>query len=81
MRRSSILLLIVLTALSACGVRRDIKPKVGQALPVAPYGRADRPASAELLTPTSRARPGRNVELRERSEPRTDDPYDLPPSD
>jgi len=77
----TILALATLAALSACGVRHDLKPKLGHDLPPAPYGRAEKPGSADLLTTTSQERPGRNVELRERSEPRVDDPFDLPPKD
>jgi hypothetical protein len=68
-------------ALAACGSQGDLKPKSGKPLPVAPYGRVDKPSSNELLTQTSQARPSRNVELHTRSEPRTDDPFDLPPKD
>ena len=34
-----------------------------------------------LLKPTPQAAPERSVELRKRSEERTDDPFDLPPKD
>ncbi|MBU6265895.1 MAG: hypothetical protein KGN34_00045 [Sphingomonadales bacterium] len=78
LRKTGIALLAVLT-LAACGVRRDLKPVAGKALPVAPHGAGEKPGADDLLTPTSQERPGRNVELRTRSEPRTDDPYDLPP--
>ena len=70
-----------LLVLGGCGARRDIKPKVGHALPVAPYGQQERPGSAELLAGTSTSRPGRNIELHQRSEVRADDPFDLPPKD
>jgi hypothetical protein len=66
-------------ALAGCGVRTDLKPKVGHNLPIAPYGRKDQPTSAELLTPLPQARPAINVELRLKSEVRGDDPFDLPP--
>jgi hypothetical protein len=73
--------LVLLTALSACGVRTDLKPKAGQPLPVAAYGR-DMPATpGQLLQPPSQAVPERSVELRRRSEERTDDPFDLPPKE
>ena len=78
MRKLAAALTLVL-ALTACGVRRDLKPLANKTLPVAPYGAGEKPGSDDLLTPTSQERPGRNVELRTRSEPRTDDPYDLPP--
>ncbi len=77
----SLVLLTCFTALmlSGCGVRTDLKPKVGQSLPVAPYGRKDQPTSAELLMARPQARPAVNVELRLKSEVRADDPFDLPP--
>jgi len=77
MRRS--LALVALSLLAACGVKTDLKPQAGEGLPVAPYGRADRPASPELLQTTPQAVPERSVELRNRSEEREDEPFDLPP--
>jgi hypothetical protein len=68
-------------ALSACGVRRDLKPAAGKTLPVAPYGREQPRKADALLAPHVQAAPSRSVELRQRSEERTDDPFDLPPSD
>ena len=75
------LLCCALLALSACGVKTDLKPAQGEALPVAPYGRAERPSSKELLETTTQATPERKVELRSRSEDRKDDPFDLPPEE
>jgi hypothetical protein len=72
--------LLVLT-LAACGQRTDLKPLAGKGLPVAPYGREDRPSAEALLDTTTQAEPERSVELRKRSEERTLDPFDLPPSD
>jgi hypothetical protein len=80
MRRSLAALAIVL-ALSACGVRHDLKPALGQKLPVAPYGREEPRSVGALLEPPVQAAPERTVELRKRSEERADDPFDLPPSD
>lgn len=73
----------VLTVLSlaACGQKTDLAPPPGKALPIAPYGREERPAAEELLMPPPQAAPERSVELRRRSEPREDDPFDLPPSE
>ena len=73
------LALLLLPALAACGVKTDLKPQAGQALPATPYGRGDQPTSADLLKTTPQATPERSVELRKRSEKRTDDPFDLPP--
>jgi len=70
---------IALLALSACGVKTDLKPQAGKTLPPAPYGQADPPTAAELLVPRPQAAPERSIELRQRSEDRADDPFDLPP--
>jgi hypothetical protein len=72
---------MLLAALPACGVRADLKEQAGKALPVAPYGREERPSSAQLLVPGPQAAPERSVELRKRSEERTDDPFALPPAE
>jgi hypothetical protein len=73
--------LILLAALSACGVRADLKPQAGQSLPVAPLGRSDPPGPVQLLESTPQAAPERSVELRKRSQERKDDPFDLPPKE
>ncbi len=71
---------VLLLALGACGQRADLKPRAGQELPVPPYGREDRPTAKALLQLNPLAAPERSVELRKKSEERTDDPFDLPPS-
>ena len=71
--------LVLVLALIACGQRKGLSLREGQQLPPAPYGRAERPTSDELLNPPTLAIPERSVELRTRSEEREDDPYDLPP--
>jgi hypothetical protein len=71
--------LVLLLALSACGVKTDLKPQAGKALPPAPYGRADVPSATQLLQGPAQAAPARSIELRQRSEERADDPFDLPP--
>ena len=73
--------LTLLLALAACGVRADLKPQAGKQLPVAPYGRGQQLTSTQLLESTPQAAPGRSVELRQRSEERADDPFDLPPQE
>ncbi|AXB77679.1 hypothetical protein [Novosphingobium sp. P6W] len=77
MRKVAVILM--LAALAACGQRSALGLQPGQQLPPAPYGRADRPAAAELLKLPTQAIPERSVELRTRSEQREDDPFDLPP--
>jgi hypothetical protein len=71
--------LIGLTALTGCGESAELKPRTGKQLPIAPYGRGDRPSPSKLLEPNPQASPVRNVELRQKSENRQDDPFDLPP--
>lgn len=66
-------------ALAACGSKAPLEPVAGQDLPPRPYGADYTPGSEELLEPTVTAVPARDIELRERSEEREDDPFDLPP--
>ncbi|WP_338467803.1 hypothetical protein RXV95_04420 [Novosphingobium sp. ZN18A2] len=66
-------------ALSGCGNRRELKPVAGADLPPPAYGQGYRPSSDDLLKLPVQAAPARNVELRQRSEDREDDPFDLPP--
>ena len=73
--------LLATAALAGCGARADLKPQAGKALPVAPYGRSDRPTAEALVKPAPQAVPQRSVELRNRSEERADDPFDLPPEE
>lgn len=69
----------MLMLLGACGTISPLEPAAGEQLPTAPYGQEYQPNADELLEPSEQAVPERNVELRERSEEREDDPYDLPP--
>ena len=71
----------ILLLLAACGAQRDLQPVAGASLPPPPYGRAEAPTAEELLEPTPEAQPVRTVELRQQSEERKDDPFDLPPED
>ena len=77
MRVAAVILLSL--ALAACGSRAELKPKPGNELPPAPFGREDRPTADRLLQLPPQAQPERNTELRKRSEERADDPFDLPP--
>jgi hypothetical protein len=78
---SGLTLAAALLGVSACGVKAGLKPVAGNSLPVAPYGRADQPTAEDLVKTPPQAAPERSVELRKRSEERTDDPFDLPPAD
>lgn len=74
-----VLPLALLALLGACGQSAELKPRAGHGLPVAPYGREDRPGANDLLAPRPQDAPQRSDELRSRSEDRQDDPFDLPP--
>jgi hypothetical protein len=71
--------LVLLGLLAACGQSAELKPRPGSELPVAPYGRSDRPGAGDLVAPRPQDAPLRSDELRSRSEDRQDDPFDLPP--
>jgi len=71
--------LALLLLLAACGAQRDLAPQAGKVLPPPPFGRTDPPSPEELLVPNTEAVPVRTVELRQQSEERADDPFDLPP--
>lgn len=65
--------------LASCGGRQPLKPVAGQRLPAVPVGAAAAPTAQQLMTPSTQARPERNVELLTQSRQRDDDPFDLPP--
>ena len=66
-------------ALAACGQKTELRPEPGASLPPAPYGTSVPRDADQLLELDPQAAPERSVELRRRSEERTDDPFDLPP--
>lgn len=65
--------------LAGCGQKADLAPLAGHPLPPTPYGASAQPDAARLLELDPLAAPVRSVELRQRSEERADDPFDLPP--
>lgn len=75
----AVLAALAALALVGCGSRAPLTPVKGASLPTAPYGADARPSADELLRLDALAAPERSVELRRRSEERTDDPFDLPP--
>jgi hypothetical protein len=79
MKKAALALAVLTLPLAGCGVTAPLKPLAGRDLPVAPMGRDTKPTSDELLKLRPQAAPERSVELRKKSEDRTDDPYDLPP--
>ncbi len=74
------LAVLALLALAACGRQEDLKPLPGQSLPQKPALAKEAPSTEDLLTPSTEARPERNMEQIRRSEERKDDPFDLPPA-
>lgn len=77
MKRLAACALILLAA--ACGKQEALRPAPGHALPQKPALAKETPTAEQLLTPTTEARPERNVEQVRRSRDRTEDPFDLPP--
>jgi hypothetical protein len=74
-----ILVIAGIAALASCGREADLKPAPGHALPVKPAMARNTPTVEELLTPPSYTRPDRVDELVRKSQPRPQDPFDLPP--
>ncbi|HET8612297.1 MAG TPA: hypothetical protein VFL92_05975 [Sphingomonas sp.] len=79
MRPGPAIFLGVLLTLAACGKKDDLRPAVGQSLPPKAATSPTRPGVADLLAPTSQARPSRDDELVKRSKPLEPDRFDLPP--
>jgi hypothetical protein len=71
--------LVAATLLAGCGRVADLQPAAGQPLPVKPLMARATPTAADLLTPPPNAHPERIDELMKKSEPRAQDPFDLPP--
>ena len=67
--------------LAGCGIREQLRPAEGQAMPVAPALAPRALTSDELLAVSSEMRPLRVDEPLTRSEERPADRFDLPPPD
>ncbi len=67
-------------ALGSCGHVADLAPSKGHSLPVKPLMARATPTSNDLLAIPTYAKPDRVDELMSRSEPRPQDPFDLPPA-
>ena len=76
---SRLLAVAALALLAGCGKMGDLKPAAGQSLPVKPLLARTTPTPDDLLTPPPYAKPERVDELMKKSEPRSADPFDLPP--
>ena len=75
----SLLFVLPLLALAACGDAGPLRPAAGSDLPPRPVLADERPDADTLLTPPPYARPERIDELVRKSTPRQPDPFDLPP--
>ncbi len=80
MIRPILLLLSAAVLLPGCGKIGPLEPAPGATLPVQTYGQTGIVDPLALLEPSTQARPSRNDELLERSDPRALDPFDLPPA-
>ncbi len=69
-----------LLALAACGTTQTLKPVAGASLPPKASAARRAPTADELITPDSQSRPQRTDEALQRSEKRTPDRFDLPPT-
>jgi len=79
MKLTRVIALAAVLLAGGCGRVVDLKPAPGQALPVKPLMARTTPTPNELLTIPTYAKPDRVDELVKRSEPRPQDPFNLPP--
>jgi hypothetical protein len=79
MSRKPIILIAGILALGGCGRVAELKPAKGESLPVKPLMARATPTPNDLLKLPPYAKPDRVDELIKRSQPRQDDPFDLPP--
>lgn len=80
MNTRSTLILLAAFAVSACGLRANLMPEQGKALPVKPLTASAVPTPEQLITPDTQARPRRSDQELRRTEERREDPFDLPPT-
>ena len=79
MKPSRLIVTCAALSVAACGRVAELKPQPGHAGPAKPMMARTAPTVDELLTPPTYARPDRVDELVKRSQPRSADPFDLPP--
>ena len=72
---------VLVTALCACGRTAALRPAQGEPLPVKPLMASSTPSAEKLLRAPTTADPERVDELIKRSQPRPVDRFDLPPAD
>lgn len=79
MKPTRLFLVSAILALAGCGSVTDLEPAPGQSLPVKPLMARTTPSANDLLELPPYAKPDRVDELVKRSQPRKDDPFELPP--
>ena len=79
MKLTRVIWLAAALGLVGCGREADLRPAKGESLPVKPAMAKTTPTPNELLTIPTYAKPDRIDDLVKRSEPRPQDPFDLPP--
>jgi hypothetical protein len=80
MRAKGILVVAAVLAAAGCGRVTDLEPAPGHKMPVKPEMARETPTFEQLLQAPPQARPDRVDELVKRSQPRPDDPFELPPA-
>jgi len=79
MNAKGILVAAAMLAIASCGRVTDLEPAPGHQMPVKPEMARVTPTFDQLLTPPTQARPDRVDELVKKSQPRPNDPFELPP--
>jgi hypothetical protein len=79
MKHASVVIIAIVLALGGCGRVAELQPAPGEPLPVKPLMARTTPSPKDLLTIPTYAKPDRVDELMKRSEPRAQDPFNLPP--
>ena len=74
-------IVLIALALAACGQTAQLKPLLGQSLPVRPLTARATPGVDDLLALPPQAVPRRVDELLTKNQPRRADRFDLPPAD
>jgi hypothetical protein len=80
MKAPGIMAVATVLLLGGCGRQVDLKPEAGHPLPVKPLMARTTPTPNQLLALPPYAKPDRVDELVKRSQPRPQDPFNLPPA-
>jgi len=79
MRSRGFLVIAAVLAAAGCGRVTDLEPAPGHSMPVKPESAREALTFDQLLKAPTQARPDRVDELMKRSQPRPNDPFELPP--